>query len=487
MDKIKNNNESNNFKYCKDYNIKELLLKRLKLDINTKIQTLDDISKILIVFSRKIPFDSSDLLLNGFKPPFSVENIIKRVLIDKFGSYCINLNILFGLFLCEMGIDVKLIKGIEGSTLFQNPWFQKHHSNIINWENKLYYLDVGFGCITPFKPLELLNEETIKNYNENENKNEITNTVYRVRKLKNDDDNDEYLYEEKIIDKTKPQNQLFSPVFHFNLSPATYEIIEYSIEQYSKFDVDKMDKIKNNNESNNFKYCKDYNIKELLLKRLKLDINTKIQTLDDISKIHIVFSRKIPFDNSDLLINGFKPPFSVENIIKRVLIDKFGNYCTNLNILFGLFLCEMGIDVRLIKGIEGSTLLKSPWFHNHFSNIIYWENKLYYLDVGFGCITPFKPLELLNEETIKNYNENENKNEINKTVYRVRKLKNDDDDDEYLYEEKFIDKIKPQNPLFSPVFHFNLSPVTYEIIEYRVEPYSKFDVDKEVTIYLKIN
>ncbi|KAN0036436.1 hypothetical protein ACTFIV_001729 [Dictyostelium citrinum] len=245
------NNENNFFKYSKDYKIKELFLKRLKLDSNTEIQSLDDISKIQIAFSRKIPFDNTDILLNGFKP-ITIENIIKRVLIDNLGSYCVHLNIIFGLFLFEMGIDVRLIKGIEGTTLYKGPWFQYHIGNIINWENKLYLVDVGFGCISPFKPLELLNKETINNNNKNNNNNNNynnnynNNSVYRVRKLKND--NDEYLYEEKLIEiQTQPQqsqNQLYNPIFHFNLSPVTYEIIEYYSKQYSNCGIDKIVLIK---------------------------------------------------------------------------------------------------------------------------------------------------------------------------------------------------------------------------------------------------
>ncbi|KAN0036063.1 hypothetical protein ACTA71_005363 [Dictyostelium dimigraforme] len=228
MDYINNKNEINFFKYSKDYNIKELFLKRLKLDVNTKIQSLDDISKIQIAFCRKIPFDNTDILLNGFKL-ITIENIIKRVLIDKFGSYCTHLNILFGLFLYEMGIEVKLIKGIEGTTLFKGQWFQFHIGNIITWNQKLYLVDVGFGCISPFKPIELPNEE-INNNN---------NSLYRVRKLKND----EYLYEE-IIAEQNQIHQSYSPIFHFNLSPVTYEIIEYYSKQYSNCGIDKIVLIK---------------------------------------------------------------------------------------------------------------------------------------------------------------------------------------------------------------------------------------------------
>ncbi|KAM9970936.1 hypothetical protein ACTFIR_002800 [Dictyostelium discoideum] len=230
-----------------------------------------------------------------------------------------------------------------------------------------------------------------------------------------------------------------------------------------------------------------FNFKIQFLKRVMVNCNEnefqhfKIRSLSEISKLQLLFCQQIPlinkFDNNinqqnqqeqqqqeqqqnqnqindDNFINnnfnnssnnnnnndGGESFSSIKEIIKKIIIDGNGGNSSHLNIVFGLFLNEIGIKVQLVKTVLNSSGII------HFSNIIQWKDgNDYFVDVGLNVNSCFQPIELL----INNTNTNTNLNSIvnfNQKEYRVRRLI----DGSFIYEQK-----QNNQSIFQAICHFN--------------------------------
>ncbi|KAK5577961.1 hypothetical protein RB653_002909 [Dictyostelium firmibasis] len=213
-----------------------------------------------------------------------------------------------------------------------------------------------------------------------------------------------------------------------------------------------------NNDMNNeiFSYEKlskgnKYNIKELLLHKLKLNKEFEIKTLDDIAFLQKTFVERLPYNNFDLC-HGIDE-WGLDYIVKRLLIDGEGGICTTLNILMGMFLHEFNIPVKLIKAHKQSQFNVIPHFSCHISNIFQWplNNKWYMVEVGIGFFGSLNPIELGNEIGILS-------NAGNQSYYRCIEIP---EDGSYIYQEK-----KPGTDSFFPLFQFNTKEITHgEILD----------------------
>ncbi|EAL61908.1 hypothetical protein DDB_G0291073 [Dictyostelium discoideum AX4] len=197
----------------------------------------------------------------------------------------------------------------------------------------------------------------------------------------------------------------------------------------------------------------------------------KIRSLSEISKLQLLFCQQIPlinkFDNNynnqqnqqeqqqeqqnqnqidddNYINNNYNNDgesfSSIKEIIKKIIIDGNGGNSSHLNIVFGLFLNEIGIKVQLVKTVLNSNGII------HFSNIIQWKDgNDYFVDVGLNVNSCFQPIELL----INNTNSNSNSNSIvnfNQKEYRVRRLI----DGSFIYEQK-----QNNQSIFQAICHFN--------------------------------
>ncbi|KAN0037898.1 hypothetical protein ACTA71_000069 [Dictyostelium dimigraforme] len=230
-----------------------------------------------------------------------------------------------------------------------------------------------------------------------------------------------------------------------------------------------------------------FNFKIQFLKRVMVNCNEnefqhfKIRSLNEISKLQLLFCQQIPlinkFDNQQQQQqqhqqqhqkqseqhqfeqqlehqqqqqqqqqeqqinydytnnNNSDESSSIKEIIKKIIIDGYGGNSSQLNIVFGLFLNEIGIKVQLVKTIINSNGVI------HFSNIIQWKDgNDYFVDVGLNVNSCFQPIELSlanNSNSIVNFNQKE---------YRVRRLI----DGSFVYEQKQMSQF-----IFQPICHFN--------------------------------
>ncbi|KAN0035812.1 hypothetical protein ACTA71_005103 [Dictyostelium dimigraforme] len=194
-----------------------------------------------------------------------------------------------------------------------------------------------------------------------------------------------------------------------------------------------------------------YNIKELLIHKLKLKKDFEVKSLEDIAFLQKKFVEQLPYNNFDLC-HGIDE-WGLDYIVKRLLIDGEGGICTTLNILMGMFLNEFKIPVRLIKAYKQSPFNIIPHFSCHISNLIQWplNNKWYMVEVGIGFFGSLNPVELGNEVGVLS-------NAGNESYYRC--IENIGDSS-YIYQEK---KNGMEN--YFPLFQFSPNEITHgEILD----------------------
>lgn len=101
----------------------------------------------------------------------------------------------------------------------------------------------------------------------------------------------------------------------------------------------------------------------------------------------------IPFENLDIHY-GAKIELELQNIFEKVVINKRGGFCYELNSIYNELLKAIGFKTFLISGrvcVENDIYGQE---FDHMAIIVKLENKSYLVDVGFGKFS-FEPLEIL--------------------------------------------------------------------------------------------
>ena len=121
------------------------------------------------------------------------------------------------------------------------------------------------------------------------------------------------------------------------------------------------------------------------LNRIKLSSSQKldINFLSDLVKAHL---NHIPFENLDIHLK--KPILLNQDYLSHKLLDqKRGGYCFELNGLFQIFLQQLGYKTRLISAqVFNNTRGYSPEF-DHAAILVTIDNDTFLVDVGFGDFT----------------------------------------------------------------------------------------------------
>ncbi|KAK5578887.1 hypothetical protein RB653_008562 [Dictyostelium firmibasis] len=142
------------------------------------IKSLDDISDVMKACSNVFSFENLDIVSNSWEP-LNKDVIIKQVLCNKQGGLCYKINTLLYHFLLEFGFNIYLIRGSVENQDTHSNWNLPtgHMINIINFENRLYVVDVAFGCNLSLRPVPITNDG-----------NEVIESctgLYRIRKVYN--------------------------------------------------------------------------------------------------------------------------------------------------------------------------------------------------------------------------------------------------------------------------------------------------------------
>ena len=116
-------------------------------------------------------------------------------------------------------------------------------------------------------------------------------------------------------------------------------------------------------------------------------------SLDDLVYRH---QCSVPFETADLVARAKSPALDVGSLYRKIVVDRHGGYCFELNKLFELLLVSCGFDARpclsrAVRGREGRMPI------NHRGVLVSLGDDLLSVDVGFGGPLPAGALVLEDE------------------------------------------------------------------------------------------
>ena len=118
---------------------------------------------------------------------------------------------------------------------------------------------------------------------------------------------------------------------------------------------------------------------------------------DTLDKLIYLHQSNIPFETVTLHRSGKAPSLDMDDIYQKIIVDRFGGYCFELNKLFGGLLEGLGFDVRpvLCRAVRGRDSLMPI---NHRGIAVTIDDSPFSADVGFGGPMPAGALLLAHTE-----------------------------------------------------------------------------------------
>ena len=109
----------------------------------------------------------------------------------------------------------------------------------------------------------------------------------------------------------------------------------------------------------------------------------------------------VPFENLDVHYAHKEPSLAAADLYNKVVGNKRGGYCFELNKLFFLLLTELGFDCRSVAARVINNR-PEPCPISHRAVVVTVEGKRYFCDVGFGGAGPkgILPLDDGTEQTV---------------------------------------------------------------------------------------
>jgi N-hydroxyarylamine O-acetyltransferase len=106
--------------------------------------------------------------------------------------------------------------------------------------------------------------------------------------------------------------------------------------------------------------------------------------LHNLHRAHLL---AIPFENIDVQIRH-RRPFTMEAAYEKIVKERRGGWCYEMNGLFALILRELGFRFDLVAGAVGRDKYGDASLMNHLAILVHLE-RTYLADVGFaGTLTP---------------------------------------------------------------------------------------------------
>ncbi|MDO5331066.1 MAG: arylamine N-acetyltransferase [Bacillota bacterium] len=204
---------------------KSAYFKRIGLEYspNAKLsrQYLDEIIKAQL---RHIPFDDADVWANGAWPSLAIPDLYHKIIEQKRGGYCYELNSLFCRLLKDLGFDAYLviIHLYRPDIKFNAP---AHCGVIVTIDGKKHFADVGYGGPVPDGCVAFGGE--VEN-----NHKQITDGVYTVVASKNSDGS--FIPRFKFKDMPCDPVELVPLNFHTSQRPDT--VFRHSLELNLRYD-----------------------------------------------------------------------------------------------------------------------------------------------------------------------------------------------------------------------------------------------------------
>lgn len=109
-------------------------------------------------------------------------------------------------------------------------------------------------------------------------------------------------------------------------------------------------------------------------------------------------AQTIPFENFCVIENKMRD-ITKESLIHKIVVNKEGGLCYELNALFYLFLIDNGFQAVLTRGVVYNHDMQaySPLDRTHVTILLAHEGQTYVVDTGFGGNLPLTPVPLTGE------------------------------------------------------------------------------------------
>lgn len=120
------------------------------------------------------------------------------------------------------------------------------------------------------------------------------------------------------------------------------------------------------------------------------ELNPTLETLACLQKQHLFH---VPFENLDIH-HGTPINLNLEKLYQKIVYNKRGGFCYELNGLFCEFLNALGFQVRMLSArvFNSASSYYGPEF-DHMALLVNLNQEEYLIDVGFGDFA-FAPLKL---------------------------------------------------------------------------------------------
>ncbi|KKE79415.1 arylamine N-acetyltransferase [Oceanobacillus caeni] len=204
--------------------LNSLFRKRIGISQNKNI-TFEKLDYILEQTAINIPFENLCIMENKISD-INKENLINKILVNKEGGLCYELNSIFYFFLIENGFDASLVRGVIYDNINEtySTIGRTHVAILVTHKNQTYLIDTGFGGNLPLKPVPITGEPVTSNNGEfrvNKGDSEFGNYALEM-KLKHKDTNWKIGYafdSKKLINDVSEFNEIQTIIAKHQESP----------------------------------------------------------------------------------------------------------------------------------------------------------------------------------------------------------------------------------------------------------------------------
>lgn len=130
-----------------------------RIGVTEQVQpTLGGLDRLVQAHLTHVPFEALDVWGIGACPSLELQDLYRKVVLNRRGGYCFELNTLFRHLLNALGFDAYQV---IASLLDENGVAAPPAHNVIlcNFSSETYFVDVGFGGPVPFGALKLDREQ----------------------------------------------------------------------------------------------------------------------------------------------------------------------------------------------------------------------------------------------------------------------------------------------------------------------------------------
>ena len=115
-------------------------------------------------------------------------------------------------------------------------------------------------------------------------------------------------------------------------------------------------------------------------------------TAETLARLQEAHCRAVPYENFDIL-DGRPISLELPDLYRKVVAERRGGYCFELNGLFAWLLRELGFDVveHFARYLRDEPPLPMP---RHRVLTVRTEGRSFFVDVGVGGVLPRRPLEM---------------------------------------------------------------------------------------------